>query len=842
MSAFLSGGGVECGPSNVLKDVKGRLDKDRSLQHDRLVSVPNVASSSKQPFRAVPSAQPRASVPPQHVQTAQSAFDLASLRQHLSPPPSTQHQRVAPSCSWADAFGAYTQVESNQSQSTATQSSQSNGWGAEFAQSTGASVPHFQKHRTGVSAHPVAPWKRPIHQPSFHHSHHMDQPRILPYLPNERESRPYSAPPDQGQERATDIQKEPLTESQDLLARTAQTFVDELDGPSGLLKDNPKLARSKFVSLLKGLGNGALVVDEGQRAQGEEVGEGARFVGCTAAQNGDSDWATSFTDHQRSAEGEGEDLRGGKGKSVESRHNAYPQSMTNNTLGFAPGVMPSLDRSRYGTPTDDASWDSHFQDQEALVRSTENARKSVHFDPEPPLEKERNGVPNSLGEALRHTTGIPGAGLQWEDRAGDQDMDDFDEFNDLNDLTKIDDFDDQVFMGFNGTMAQAPSVQANGAGHVQNWGQLQEDWEEYSQNHAPARAFKGMGTGDQTQRYLFQSRNPYFGVSEFGSYWEVESPTLKDVLELEAAVQNSPSSHEAWYNLGLKQQENEREESAILALSKTIQLEPNYRPAYLALAVGYTNEGESEAAVTMLDKWITLGEGQLDISGSIKGPSEQWDGKKGRSDLIERLINIARRNPEELDAEVQVALGVLFNATEEYQKAEDCFLSALSVRPDDWLLYNRLGATLANSGRSNEAIQYYHKALELHPNFVRALFNLGISYVNLGQYPLAAQSALDALRLQHSDLSEGYSFAQHHHSSSATSSSHQQGGGSGIRSKGKGVTSDALWNVLRSACVHMNRHDLVRLVELHDLSGFPLSFGDVLGTAIPAEAPAPVQV
>ena len=39
----------------------------------------------------------------------------------------------------------------------------------------------------------------------------------------------------------------------------------------------------------------------------------------------------------------------------------------------------------------------------------------------------------------------------------------------------------------------------------------------------------------------------------------------------------------------------------------------------------------------------------------------------------------------------------------------------------DWLLHNRIGATLANSGRSNEAITHYEKALSLHPNFVRAL-------------------------------------------------------------------------------------------------------------------------
>lgn len=74
MSGFLSGADVSCGPSSVLKGVNGRLDRDVSLQQvgdclcdlsrsslgrsratgraelieqDRLISTPNVASSSR---------------------------------------------------------------------------------------------------------------------------------------------------------------------------------------------------------------------------------------------------------------------------------------------------------------------------------------------------------------------------------------------------------------------------------------------------------------------------------------------------------------------------------------------------------------------------------------------------------------------------------------------------------------------------------------------------------------------------------------------------------------------------------------------------------------------------
>ena len=50
--------------------------------------------------------------------------------------------------------------------------------------------------------------------------------------------------------------------------------------------------------------------------------------------------------------------------------------------------------------------------------------------------------------------------------------------------------------------------------------------------------------------------------------------------------------------------------------------------------------------------------------------------------------------------------------------------------PQDAVLWNRLGATLANSGKPELAIDAYYKALKLNPHFVRARYNLGIRCVS----------------------------------------------------------------------------------------------------------------
>ena len=238
-------------------------------------------------------------------------------------------------------------------------------------------------------------------------------------------------------------------------------------------------------------------------------------------------------------------------------------------------------------------------------------------------------------------------------------------------------------------------------------------------------------------------------------------------LAFEAAVQKDPKHVPAWTMLGSAQAQNEKEVPAIRALEQALKVDPHNVDALMALAVSYTNEGYDSTAYHTLERWLSVRYPQVFSPKDV--PPDTDMGFVERQALHERVINLfiqaAQLSPsgEHMDPDVQVGLGVLFYCAEEYDKAVDCFSAALASTESGTsnqqeqlhLLWNRLGATLANSGRSEEAIDAYEQALNINPNFVRARYNLGVSCINIGCYPEAAQHLLGALSMHRIVEQEG---------------------------------------------------------------------------------------
>uniref|UniRef100_A0A672PT13 PEX5-related protein n=1 Tax=Sinocyclocheilus grahami TaxID=75366 RepID=A0A672PT13_SINGR len=329
------------------------------------------------------------------------------------------------------------------------------------------------------------------------------------------------------------------------------------------------------------------------------------------------------------------------------------------------------------------------------------------------------------------------------------------------------------------------------------WDKMQAEWEELARrNWLEDADSEGLG-------YYFHTSNPfkdYTNAFEQGLQKCRDGDLNSAVLLLEVAILQDPQDSEAWQVLGTTQAENENEQAAIVCLQRCLELHPNNLKALMALAVSLTNTGQQPEACEALHRWIRynpryrhLLQDRSPLDGSPlprrRGSSISPISTLGCSQLVEVLElyqEAVQQNAEGVDPDLQTGLGVLFNLSSEFDKAVDAFNAALSVRPEDYLLWNRLGATLANGDRSEEAVEAYTRALELQPGFIRSRYNLGISCINLGAHREAVNNFLTALHQQRK------------------SRSHQ-------------VMSSNIWAALRIALSLMNQPELFQAASVGDL-------------------------
>jgi len=140
------------------------------------------------------------------------------------------------------------------------------------------------------------------------------------------------------------------------------------------------------------------------------------------------------------------------------------------------------------------------------------------------------------------------------------------------------------------------------------------------------------------------------------------------VLELEAAVQRDTNNASAWFQLGVKQQENEREHKALQALERAIDLDPSHLPSWLALAISHANDNNRLGTYDAIYEWVNRNE-------KYKAPVLHFRSQNPEAPnatITERyswlthcLIAMARSdNGGEIDADIQIALAVLLNTNE----------------------------------------------------------------------------------------------------------------------------------------------------------------------------------
>eukprot|EP01065_Artemidia_motanka_P051495 TRINITY_DN9104_c2_g1_i1.p1 TRINITY_DN9104_c2_g1~~TRINITY_DN9104_c2_g1_i1.p1 ORF type:complete len:586 (+),score=176.73 TRINITY_DN9104_c2_g1_i1:27-1760(+) len=318
---------------------------------------------------------------------------------------------------------------------------------------------------------------------------------------------------------------------------------------------------------------------------------------------------------------------------------------------------------------------------------------------------------------------------------------------------------------------------------------------------------EGGQLGGRFSQYQFEANNPYLDHPE--PYKEgldllAAGSLAEAVLAFEAAVQRESDHVEAWQHLGVTQAANEKDVHAVAALLKSRELEPGNPRVLMQLAVSYTNESCYNDAVTSLRDWIRANPrlephaAALEAAANVQETDESWASEyfyvqpKEHKSAVQVFEAALAYGP---DPDLHIGLGVLYNISHEYDKAVANFKEALKDRAQDHQLWNKLGATLANSNRSSEALGAYNRALDINPGYVRSLYNLGIAYSNLGEHHQAAQAFLRSISMQ-------------------------RGASGGDKPSG----TQEMWDTLRMTLSVMQRQDLVALTWKQEVGLFAQEF------------------
>ena len=203
--------------------------------------------------------------------------------------------------------------------------------------------------------------------------------------------------------------------------------------------------------------------------------------------------------------------------------------------------------------------------------------------------------------------------------------------------------------------------------------------------------------------------------------------------------------------MGQLYQENDEDEYAIIAFKRAYDIDPYDLDSLLCLGISCTNELAQGEAISHLKNWIKYNPNYMELATRL--PEDVLP--ELELDLVTScFVDAHHMNPK--DSNVALALGVLFFIKRDFHGAARYFEDGIRANPEDHSLWNKYGAAMANS-KTFESVNYYenleaaikiyNQALELRPNYVRTISNIGLAHRSAGRYAESIPYFLNALLL-----------------------------------------------------------------------------------------------
>jgi Flp pilus assembly protein TadD len=177
--------------------------------------------------------------------------------------------------------------------------------------------------------------------------------------------------------------------------------------------------------------------------------------------------------------------------------------------------------------------------------------------------------------------------------------------------------------------------------------------------------------------------------------------------------------------------------AAVEALRKALELTPE-DPDTLALMGAYLSEaGRAQEAVDLLEAHTERSEPALDVL-TARGMALAHLGRF--AEALQTFAAAQELDPSNAMALVNVA--TVYLMAQDLPRARGALERALAMNPGLARAHNSLGVIAARSGRPEEAIDHWRRAVEIEPREFDTLFNLGMLLLRRGR-PAEARAYLE---------------------------------------------------------------------------------------------------
>jgi cytochrome c-type biogenesis protein CcmH/NrfG len=98
-------------------------------------------------------------------------------------------------------------------------------------------------------------------------------------------------------------------------------------------------------------------------------------------------------------------------------------------------------------------------------------------------------------------------------------------------------------------------------------------------------------------------------------------------------------------------------------------------------------------------------------------------------------------------AKIYATLGDIAMRRDDLKKAEGFFKKSIDISPDDHALAYNVAEILFAAGKTDDAIKYYDKAIQINPKWPKSYMQRGYAYLNKGDIKIAIESFKKYLEL-----------------------------------------------------------------------------------------------